>query len=274
MIPTPTDESAPPSPAEHLHAECSWLCQELARRYEAGESLAKLGMLGLSMTTVAKFLRWHGVQIRPRGRVLGTIRTDWHEEACRRFAAGETATEIGLALGLSRERVRQVLHLEGFPQTRQPRRPHQCTPACEVVRQAPEPVVINPLARASGIIPEELRRACRIHGLTTSVKRGGHRCDARCAALREGLDSGLSATRAAIQAGFSVGHVQINIKVYHPDWPWPTLKTLQRHRCTERCELARLALLDGGSYRAASHASGINLYNPGWRRAHPEWPWK
>lgn len=201
-------------------------CNAIINRYQSGlSSYTVAAEIGTSCWRVFKILRLHGVPIRRTG---GPRKFPaWAEEARRRWNLGQTMRMIGDAVGVTAERVRQVLVRLGVDtQSHPPRsRRHKCGSACQVVLAALPPVSPTRLARESGVHFSRIARAIKVHKILTT--HGRHVCNERCARMRTALETGLSVRRAALQAGFrATGTVYQRFPVYHPEWNWHSLRRL------------------------------------------------
>jgi hypothetical protein len=99
---------------------------EIRRRYESGESLARIGeVMGVSGTSVGHAMIRAGIPRRPGPRPAGERRGPLRhldvDEIRRRWEAGETVVEIARAIGASRGRVRLAMDRVGID--RRSRRP-------------------------------------------------------------------------------------------------------------------------------------------------------
>jgi len=83
-----------------------------------------------------------------------TIQRDSDIEA--RYLAGETPAQIGQALGLSRERVRQILQARGLESSRDRAR-RKARVAAEEVKASGSRLSVVQAARAAGVHPETVR---------------------------------------------------------------------------------------------------------------------
>ena len=85
----------------------------LGAEYLAGATLTELGeQYGVSFTTIRNALRSLGIALRRRGgrtgsAILANRKAD-PASVLRRFDAGDTLVSIGIAHGITRERVRQI----------------------------------------------------------------------------------------------------------------------------------------------------------------------
>ena len=146
----------------------------------------------------------------------------WAQDAIRLHAEGRTTVEIGARVGVSRERVRQVLKKHGISTRRRGGQEHRCRDACALVLAASPPVSIIALSRASGLTWTRINWAVRRHKIPTTY--GRHVCDDRCETLRAALATGLAISQAARRAGFHPEHIVQRFPVYHPDWNWSRLR--------------------------------------------------
>lgn len=91
---------------------------DLIRRYQAGESAAKLGReLGVKGDTVATWLRKAGVKMRGTAEAnrIAFLPADATADLIRRYTAGESEKKLSDSLGISRSAVRSRLKAAGVP---------------------------------------------------------------------------------------------------------------------------------------------------------------
>ena len=197
------------------------ICQGCARMilmYEDGHDSYEIGAAtNNSQTTVLKYLRLHGVTIRPKGnnpnrRGARALRDD----VLARYRAGESAAAIARAINRTRERVRQIV-IAADGTYRPPRRKHHCSPVCATLLAARDAspsghVTLTRLAQETGIGYERFTRAARHHAIETGLR---HQCTRRCTEILAALTAGVSPTTACkTPAGAA------RWRSYHPDWPW------------------------------------------------------
>ena len=91
--------------------------EQIVGEYESGMTLQELGeWYGVSVTTIRSRLKEAGVQIRNRGRKVGSELKDNKDRDSRikeRYQSGLSMTAVGEEFGISRERVRQILNSLG-----------------------------------------------------------------------------------------------------------------------------------------------------------------
>lgn len=144
---------------------CDALCIPAIRLYEQGLSLVETGSrLSVSAMLVYGRLRRHGIACRPRGRGRKGLATPWSDHAVMLRNDGRTLQEIGTVVGVTSERVRQVLRQIGIPTQKR----HRCNDACTVVFAATPPVSVTQLARQAQISWARIQRAVQIHHIPTS----------------------------------------------------------------------------------------------------------
>ena len=128
------------------------------------------------------------------------------------YRAGSPAAEVARSVGLTKERVRQILMRACGSYQRPPRR-HRCTDACAAVLAAGVPALVAmDLARATGVSWLRICRAAKWHGVTLGGPR--HVCGPRCAAVLAALHAHAPLRRVVPTS------MAARLKSYHPDWPW------------------------------------------------------
>lgn len=262
--------------------ECGPACVEIIRRYVTdGVSVLAAGRSAqMSVSAATTRLLAHGFALRPAATTNALRQEGARPKVLELHAAGLFATQIARAVGVSRERVRQLIAAVGL---RPNRRGHRCTETCRVVLAAAPPLHLGELARHSGRHRNMLAAAAKAHGLVTDRRWRVHECSPRCAQVRAVLASGGSITAAARAAGRSVATVSQRVRVDHPEFPWPPLgekrayasRAAGAHTCTPRCEILRVELAAGMTCTAAAKKAGfhsLSAYDR-YRRLHPEFNW-
>lgn len=93
---------------------------DLIRRYQSGESTTSLAdRFGVSLPSVRRVLRSHGVELRPTKRFTDTVR----DEILDRYRAGEQMASIARSIGATPPGVQYVIERSGT----QLRGPKRCT---------------------------------------------------------------------------------------------------------------------------------------------------
>ena len=196
--------------------QCDDICDPAIRLYQEGFSLVAISArLDLSTTPIHKRLQTHGIKLRSRGRPRG-IFSPWKDQAIQLWNEGRTLQTIGTVIGVTRERVRQVLQRGGIDT--KSRRGHRCNNACAVSLAATPPVSVTRLARQAGLSWGRMQRAVQIHNIPTT--RGHHVCTDRCARARELLATGMSIRQVGRLIGFKDIYLSQRYATYHPDWNW------------------------------------------------------
>lgn len=202
---------------------CDSDCAVIQRLYvEERLSLVDVGSrMGLSGGGVRHRLVVHNIPRRKPGVLPGP---KWVDEACTMWKSERSLHDIGVVVGVTRERVRQVLRQRGISTARQHR--HCCTQACQVVLAVLPPIALPKLSREVGITLGRLRWAAQCHAVTTAdrttMEKLRHVCGPYCKIVPKALAAGLSLRRAWAKVGIrQAGGCTQRYKVYHPDWPWP-----------------------------------------------------
>lgn len=202
--------------ARHGH-RCDALCESIIRLYQEEQlSLVATGArFGLSGAAVWFRLKKHDITLR-RGGGARAIRSPWKDRALQLWNAGQTLQAIGGMIGVSRERIRQVLQQTGI--VTKSRRGHRCTDVCAIALAATPPVSVTGLARKHGISWGRMQRAVSIHGILTSHCH--HVCTERCDSIRELLATNMPFRQIAQRLGYSVSTISQRYFTYHPEWNW------------------------------------------------------
>lgn len=173
--------------------------------------------VGVCQASVSLALKLHGVPLKTTAH----RKQQWGEGAEQRYIAGETPAAIARSLGLSRERVRQVLVKRGVPTLT-----HRCDEVCAALL-APDFRTRNEVARRLNVNPSTVKTRAEYHGVVTRMlgrppgRRPRHYCDERCERVNANLEAGMSTGKAVLAAGFKdAGGRAANLKRYHPGWGW------------------------------------------------------
>ena len=190
-------------------------CQMVIALYKKGLSLCAVGAkVGVNQNFVRKILIYHGVERRSQGPRPRPAQ--WFDDVMTRREEGATLQQIGDAVGVTREYVRQVLVARGID-VRATRRRHTCSEVCDAVKAAPHPVVLRELSLRFPLA--RLGRALRHH--PAPVQRGTqHVCGAGCATVLRAITEGCSMSAASREAGRPPNYCN-RLRSYHPGWPWP-----------------------------------------------------
>ena len=83
---------------------------EACRRYLGGESTVQLGAaFGVAARTINSILKRNGIERRSVKDAKGGLSAEAEAEACRRYVAGESTTQLGSALGVTHRTILNIL---------------------------------------------------------------------------------------------------------------------------------------------------------------------
>lgn len=200
---------------------CDALCDQAIQGYQEEHlSLVQLSRkLGIGIGTIRLRLRAH-ITLRPQGGPRGM----WKDHALALWNEKHTLQRIGETIGVSRERIRQVLQASGINTSGRRRCGHRCNDACAVALTAIPPISVTRLARQANITWGRLHRAVQIHSIPTG--RDGHVCTERCNTIRDLLATGTSIRQTARTIGIAESAISQRYATYHPDWNWERKRTL------------------------------------------------
>ena len=106
---------------------------DMVARYEAGASVADLAVLaGIHKATAYAQLKRTGCKMRPKGHIKGCVPSTKRERNAQivaRVVAGESQADIARDLGISRERVRQIVARAGLE-------PHRAASSAQKAKRA------------------------------------------------------------------------------------------------------------------------------------------
>ena len=228
------NQKAKPAKARKRGWHVCRVCPDVIAAYEAGAGLAAAGAAGggISAGRVREILVHHGVRVRGVYEATRSRVAPWADEALRLHATGETMRAIGERIGVTRERVRQVLASRGVTGAQPPR--HRCGPACAAVLAASGVVVLVDAARQTGITPRRLKLAARHHGVQYGgTNRQGYRYafDGRSRGPQHVCTEKCERALAMLRAGVPRNVISRTLRLpptalygrwpaFHPDWPW------------------------------------------------------
>ena len=204
-------------------------CVAVLTRRDHGLVVSEISRaLGLSDTRVRSILKRHDAATALGKRQPTTVgRVD---EIKVMFSEGATQTAIAARIGVSRERIRQVL-TEGGVETRRPR--HKCDDLCAAIMTeaaAARPVDVAVLARRFRRPYSSALRRAQVHGVTFRSRGNHHICDARCERVRSALEGGGGITAAFVGAGLHPASGGQRYRSYHPEFKWPIAEWWMREK--------------------------------------------
>jgi hypothetical protein len=214
---------------------CTPECVEIMRLRRENQSIdAVAAALGISRGSVTYVMRVHGLpRLPPKpgpGRPKGRREVPWAQDAILLHKQGLVLNEIGMQIGVTRERVRQVLKEHGLFSTG---RGHFCNEVCRALLaevKSGGAIHFMGFAQRTGLSLTRVTWAANHHHISGAGR--GHVCTDRCEKMREGLAAGLNVRQAGIAAGWPKNspYLYTHLKVRHPDWAWPTLPWWKRKR--------------------------------------------
>ena len=186
--------------------------------------------LGINERRVRDTLQRHGVDGAAGKRSPTT--SGRVEEIKAMFAAGSTQQAIAQQIGVSRERIRQVLTQAGVDTRRAPHSRHQCDDLCAALLAETPPVDIAALGRRVGRVYSMVLRRAQVHAVEFRSLGNKHVCDHRCERIKAALASGSGMVTTFASVGMAPGTGVQRYRAYHPEFAWPISEWWLRRKAT------------------------------------------